>query len=83
MGWRVEKRGKNGRDWTRTTSQVFLAPHVMWSQNTGFPKTEIAILLDVESFNEARFLEEPWGLISNVIVNQPSRSKMIYLVDIL
>ena len=42
-----------------------------------------AILLVVESFNKGRFLKEPWGLICNAIVNQPTRPKLIYLLDIL
>ena len=42
-----------------------------------------AILLVLESFNEGRFLKEPWGLICNVIVNQPTQPKLISLLDIL
>ncbi len=34
-------------------------------------------------FNKGRFLKEPWGLICNVIVNQPLEPKLIYLVAIL
>ena len=42
-----------------------------------------AILLVVESFNKERFFKEPWGLICNVIVNEPLGAEMIYLLDIL
>ena len=42
-----------------------------------------AILLVLESFNKGRFLKEPWGLICNVIVNQPTQPKLISLLDIL
>ena len=83
----IQKGAKMGAIGLEPTSPVLWAALRMWSQNTGFPKNGdrvvYAILLEVESFNNKRFLKEPWGLICNVIVNVPHQANRIILVDIL
>jgi len=64
------------RDWTRTNDLTDVNPEIR-------DRVVYAILLVVESFNKGRFCKEPWGLICNVIVNEPHQAKLMNLLDVL
>jgi hypothetical protein len=71
-----KQKGENGRDWTRTNDLTDV-------NRTNGGRVVYAILLVVESFNKGRFWKEPWGLICNLIVNQPLGAKLINIDAIL